>query len=98
LPDKSGNYKNFVEAVLLEVKLGDVLQLKKPHPCGSYDWEVVRLGANIGIQCLKCHRRVLLEQGVLEQRLKRIQNAKGKKQGRLVPLRGAKATKQSQNN
>jgi hypothetical protein len=66
---------------VLEVKLGDVLQLKKPHPCGSYDWEVVRLGADTGIQCLKCHRRVLLQRGVLEQRLKGIQNGKEKTEG-----------------
>jgi hypothetical protein len=73
-------YRTFLEALVLEVKLGDVLQLKKPHPCGSYDWQVVRLGTDIGIQCLKCHRRVLLEREVLEQRLKGIQNVKRKKQ------------------
>jgi len=65
-------------AVVLEFKLGDILQLKKPHPCGSYDWEVIRVGSDIGIQCLKCHRKVLLERGVLEQRLKGIQNEKTK--------------------
>jgi hypothetical protein len=73
LPDKSGNYKIFWEAVELDVKLGDVVRLKKPHPCGSYEWQVVRLGADISIKCLKCHRRVLLERGVLERRLKGIQ-------------------------
>jgi len=80
LPDKSGNYKNFWEAVELDVKLGDVVRLKKPHPCGSYEWQVVRLGADIGIKCLKCHHRVLLERGVLERRLKGIQNVKGENQ------------------
>jgi len=70
----------FGEAEALEVKLGDILQLKKPHPCGSYEWEVVRVGADIGIQCLKCHHRVLLERGVLERRLKGIQNVKGEVQ------------------
>jgi hypothetical protein len=73
LPDKSGNYKISREAVELEVKLGDVVRLKKPHPCGSYEWQVVRLGADISIKCLKCHRRVLLERGVWERRLKGIQ-------------------------
>ncbi len=70
----------FWEAVEVEVRLGDVVQLKKPHPCGSYEWEVVRVGADIGIKCLKCHHRVLLERGVLEQRLKGIQNVKRKGQ------------------
>lgn len=64
--------------VLLEVELGDILQLKKPHPCGSYQWEVVRLGADIGIKCLKCRHTVLLERSALERKVKRIQNSKGK--------------------
>ena len=72
LPNSSGNYKIFGKAVAVDVKLGDVVRLKKPHPCGSYEWQVVRLGADISIKCLKCHRRVLLERGVLEQRLKGI--------------------------
>jgi hypothetical protein len=54
----------------VEIKLGDVVRLKKVHPCGSYQWQVVRLGADIGIKCLKCHRRVLLPRGVFERRVK----------------------------
>ena len=56
--------------MLLEIRLGDVLRLKKKHPCGSFEWEVVRLGADIGIKCLKCHHVVLLERGELERRIK----------------------------
>ena len=44
----------------VEFQLGDVIRLRKVHPCGSYEWEVVRLGADIGIRCLGCGRRVLL--------------------------------------
>ena len=54
----------------IEIEIGDVVKLKKPHPCGSYDWEVVRLGADIGLKCQKCHRRVLLQRSVFERRLK----------------------------
>ncbi len=53
-----------------EINLGDVVRLKKAHPCGGYDWQVVRLGADIGIKCLKCGRRVLLERSVFERRVK----------------------------
>jgi hypothetical protein len=53
-----------------EIKLGDVVRLRKAHPCGSYECEVVRVGADIGIKCLKCQRRVLLERGVFERRVK----------------------------
>ena len=56
--------------MVMEIKLGDVVRLKKKHPCGSYEWEVVRLGADIGIKCLKCQHRVLLERSVFERRVK----------------------------
>jgi len=56
--------------MVMEIKLGDRVRLKKKHPCGSYEWEVVRLGADIGIKCLKCQRRVLLERSVFERRVK----------------------------
>ena len=56
--------------MVLGLKLGDVLRLKKIHPCGGYDWQVVRLGADIGIRCVKCQRRVRLERSILERRIK----------------------------
>jgi len=42
----------------------------KARPFGSYEWEVVRVGADIGLKCLKCQRRVLVERGVFERRVK----------------------------
>ena len=51
----------------IEIRLGDVVRLKKKHPCGSYEWQVVRLGADIGIRCLKCRRQVLLERSIFER-------------------------------
>jgi len=56
--------------MVLEIKLGDVVRLKKVHPCGGYDWQVVRLGADIGMKCLKCGRRVLVARSVFESRVK----------------------------
>lgn len=54
----------------LQVFIGDVVRLRKPHPCGSYEWTVVRLGADIGLRCHGCNRRVLLPRRELERRLK----------------------------
>ena len=51
-------------------KLGDVVRLRKKHPCGSFEWVVVRLGADIGIKCRTCGRRVLLERRVFERRVR----------------------------
>ncbi len=50
--------------------VGDVVRLKKPHPCGGLDWSVVRLGADIGVTCQTCGRRVLLPRRDLERRMR----------------------------
>ncbi len=54
----------------MDPRLGDVVRLRKKHPCGSFEWQVVRLGADIGIKCRVCGRRVLLERQVFERRVK----------------------------
>lgn len=54
----------------MEFRMGDVLQLRKPHPCGSFEWEVTRLGADIGLRCRECGRRLMLERRTLERRLR----------------------------
>jgi hypothetical protein len=56
--------------MVMEVRLGDVVRLRKVHPCGSFEWTVVRLGADIGIVCHGCKRRVLLARSVFEKRVK----------------------------
>jgi hypothetical protein len=58
--------------MLTELALGDVVRLRKLHPCGSADWTVVRLGADIGLECKGCGRRVLLPRRELARRLKEI--------------------------
>jgi len=55
--------------MLPDLGLGDVVRLRKPHPCGSYEWKVVRLGADIGLECLGCGRRILLARRDLARRL-----------------------------
>jgi hypothetical protein len=56
----------------IEISLNDIVRMRKPHPCGGYEWRVVRLGADIGIKCLTCGRRVLLPRSEFERRLKAI--------------------------
>jgi hypothetical protein len=56
--------------VTLEIRLGDVVRLRKKHPCGNCDWVIVRLGADIGLKCVKCQHHVMLERAVLEHRIK----------------------------
>jgi hypothetical protein len=54
---------------VLNLRLGDVLRLRRPHPCGSVAFEVVRLGADIGLRCTTCNRRILLARSLLERRM-----------------------------
>lgn len=56
----------------MQFEIGDRLHLRKPHPCGNYTWEVVRLGADIGLRCEKCGRRVLLPRAEVERRVKQV--------------------------
>ena len=56
--------------MLSDLQLNDHLRLRKPHPCGSYEWTVTRLGADIGLECKGCGRRVLLTRRELRRRLK----------------------------
>jgi hypothetical protein len=54
---------------VLELLLGDVVRLKRRHPCGGTDWLVDRLGADIGLRCLTCERHVMLDRRSLESRI-----------------------------
>jgi len=56
--------------MVMEIRLNDVVRLKKKHPCGGYEWQVVRLGADIGIKCLQCQHKVLLGRSTFERRVK----------------------------
>jgi len=58
--------------MLPELHIDDQVRLRKPHPCGSYEWKIVRLGADIGLECLGCGRRVMLPRRILSRRLKSI--------------------------
>ncbi|MDQ1300614.1 MAG: hypothetical protein QG637_533 [Chloroflexota bacterium] len=55
-----------------EIRLGDIVRMRKPHPCGSNEWAVVRLGADIGIRCCKCTRRVLLPRSQFARQVKAL--------------------------
>jgi hypothetical protein len=54
---------------VLEFRIDDRIRLRRAHPCGSRDWRVVRLGADVGIVCEGCGRRVLLARPDLERRI-----------------------------
>jgi hypothetical protein len=54
----------------LPLFLGDVVRLRKQHPCGGIEWIIVRTGVDTGLKCLTCGRRVLLPRMTAEKRIK----------------------------
>ena len=56
----------------LALYLDDVVVLRKPHPCGADTWRIVRLGADIGLRCAGCGRRVLVPRAAVERDIKRF--------------------------
>ena len=54
---------------VLELLLGDVVRLRRRHPCGGSEWLIDRLGADIGLRCQACDRHVLIERRALEARI-----------------------------
>ena len=58
--------------VITDIQLNDLVILKKVHPCGGYEWKVVRLGADIGLICTQCERKIMLSRRDLSKRMKSI--------------------------
>jgi hypothetical protein len=56
----------------MDIKVDDIVRLRKKHPCGGDEWLVVKLGVDIRIKCLKCQRLILLERSTLERRIKTL--------------------------
>lgn len=55
-----------------EFKLGDLVEMKKSHPCGSKIWKVVRTGADIRIECQGCHHQVMIPRSKFEKSMKKV--------------------------
>lgn len=56
----------------MEIQLGDVLKLKKQHPCGSREWEVLRVGADFRLKCMGCGHQIMIPRKNLEKNVKDI--------------------------
>ncbi|MBN1259566.1 MAG: DUF951 domain-containing protein [Anaerolineae bacterium] len=56
----------------MELRKGDVVVMRKPHPCGGSEWRIERLGADIGAVCLTCHRYILMPRSRFEPKIKRF--------------------------
>lgn len=54
--------------------IGDIVKMKKQHPCGSYEWEVIRVGADVKIKCTGCGRIVMLPRNKFQKSAKKVNN------------------------
>ncbi len=54
----------------VEPVVGGTYRMRRKHPCGGWEWRVYRVGADVGIECLTCARRVMLERRTFESRVK----------------------------
>ncbi|MBR4450482.1 MAG: DUF951 domain-containing protein [Clostridia bacterium] len=56
----------------MDIRLGDRLQMRKPHPCGNNEFLVTRVGADIRIKCINCGREVMLDRVKIEKNIKKV--------------------------
>lgn len=54
----------------MEIAVGDSLVLKKPHPCGSKEWEVLRIGADFRLKCCGCGHQIMLPRKTVEKSIR----------------------------
>ncbi len=51
----------------MEYNIGDIVKLKKPHPCGCYEWEILRVGMDFRLKCLKCGHLIMVSRKLVEK-------------------------------
>ena len=56
----------------MEINVGDVVKMKKAHPCGSYEWEILRVGADFRLKCLGCGHQIMIARRIIEKNIREI--------------------------
>lgn len=56
----------------MEYKLGDIVKLKKQHPCGSFEWEVLRVGMDFRLKCMGCGHQIMIPRKQVEKFTKQV--------------------------
>lgn len=59
----------------MQYEVGDIVKLKKKHPCGSFEWEVLRVGADFRLKCLGCEHQVMMKRTLVEKSTKALRKA-----------------------
>ena len=56
----------------MDIQVGDIVKLKKQHPCGSHEWEVLRIGADFRIKCIGCEHQIMIPRKTIEKSIREI--------------------------
>ncbi len=56
----------------MDINIGDILELKKTHPCGNNKWKVLRVGMDFKLKCCGCEHEIMVERHKIEKRIKRV--------------------------
>jgi len=56
----------------MEIQVGDIIKMKKQHPCGSYEWTVLRVGADFRLKCIGCDHQIMIPRKTVEKSVKEI--------------------------
>ena len=59
-------------------EVGDVVKLKKPHPCGSQEWEILRVGADFRLKCMGCGHQIMVERKLVEKNARALKKKEAK--------------------
>ena len=60
----------------MDIQINDIVKLKKAHPCGSFEWQVLRTGADFRLKCVGCGHQIMIPRRQLEKNVKKILEAK----------------------
>lgn len=71
-----GHYKEWLLRMKVNFQIGDLVEMKKPHPCGNKVWEILRVGMDFRIKCINCERSVLLSREKFEKGFKKFADPK----------------------
>ena len=60
---------------MLKYEVGDIVELKKKHPCGSFEWEILRVGADFRLKCMGCGHQIMIDRKSVEKSTKNLKKA-----------------------
>lgn len=62
----------YARGLVMDIQVGDILKLKKQHPCGSREWEVLRVGADFRLKCVGCGHQIMIARRQVEKNVKNV--------------------------